>query len=260
MKKYITLLFNKKVNIFKTIYINFRMLPFGIARKLPIYVFGRWEFAELNGDFVINAPVKRGMISIGINIAGYVTTPKGSLRMRKGSKIIFNDKIFISQGCQIFINDNAVLEMHDDVKLGDSVKLICYKHISIGRMSEITWESQVTDFNSHFVQDLNTHEITNITQPVHIGSHNWIGNRTTVLPGTNLPDRIIVASNSILNKDYTALGIKPYSMIGGMPAKLLRSNVRRIYSHENEKIIFNFFSENNISKVSDEITLEQEIY
>lgn len=236
-----------KFNLFRTIYINFKMLPLNQAVRLPIYVFGDFKFVEMNGSIELSPPVKRGMVSIGVNIAGYVSTPRGTLRMKCGSKIIFQNKVIISQGSQLFINDNAELIMESGAKLGDSVKIICYKKIVIGEMSEITWESQVTDFNSHYILNLDNRSIENITDPVHIGKKNWIGNRTSVMPGTILPDNIIVASNSLLNRNYVKKGVEEFSLIGGMPARIIRNgNMKRIYSREMEKRLFDYFKQNNV--------------
>ena len=248
LKKVFFFIHKTKFNLFKTIYINIKMFPLNTAIKLPIYVFGNWNFVELNGEFIIDAPLKRGMISIGINIAEYVTAVNGSLRMKNKSKIIFHDHVYISQGCQIYLDDNSVLELHKGSKLGDSVKLICYRNISIGEMSEITWESQVTDSNSHFIEDITTNKINNIINSISIGNYNWIGNRTTIMPGTITPDWIIVSSNSLLNKNYIKLGLKPYSLIGGMPAALIKTNVKRIYDTRYEKYLF-LSCKNNVEPV-----------
>jgi len=66
-----------------------------------------------------------------------------------------------------------------------------------------------------------------LTKPVKIGDYCWIGNRSTIMPGTVLPERVIVAANSLLNKDYIEKGILPFSVIGGMPAKLLNTDIER---------------------------------
>jgi acetyltransferase-like isoleucine patch superfamily enzyme len=229
------------------------MFPFKIAYKLPVFVFGKWHLDCSKGNFVIDSSIKRGMIYLGVNIAGYVTTGRSSLKMKSDSKIIFRGNCLISQGCQIYLNQNAVLDLYDDVHFGDNVKIICYKNITIGRRSEITWETQVTDYGSHFIEHINHNTIPNIYKPVKIGNYCWIGNRSTVMPGTVLPDRIIVASNSLLNKNYIEKGIESYSLIGGMPAKLIAKGMKRIYSRENEMILKQYFIENEIDNVSSSI-------
>lgn len=109
------------------------------------------------------------------------------------------------------------------------------KRIILGEHTGLTWECQLTDFGSHFVQQIDG-SVPTIFKEVCIGDYCWIGNRTTVQPGTRLPNRTIVASNSLLNKDYTRT-LAPHSLIGGMPARLLREGLTRIYDVEEERAL-----------------------
>lgn len=240
----------RKVNLLKTVYVNFRVLPFYQALKFPIYIYGKWNLRYLGGNFIINTEIKRGMIKFGVNLAGYVIADKGSILMFQGARFIFNGQANICQGSSIVVHQNAVLELGDCVNIGDNVKIICHSEIFIGNKTDITWESQVTDFNFHFIEDMNRKEIFNLSRPIEIGEYCWIGNRTTIMPGTKLPNRTIVASNSLLNKDYISIGIEPYSLIGGIPAKLLKKGVKRIYSKENEQLLMNYFREHITNSVS----------
>ena len=67
-----------------------------------------------------------------------------------------------------------------------------------------------------------------------IGSFNWICNNTSVKAGVKTPDHTIAASSSVLTKDYTQI-IKPYSIIGGCPAKLIKENCSRVFDVNVEK-------------------------
>ena len=254
-----TKLSTKRINLFKTIYFNFRVLPFSQALKFPVYIYGKWEFKYLGGKVVINAPIKKGMIKFGLNMAGYVVAGKGSMLILKGAQFIFNGHANISQGCSIVIHRNAQLELGSNVNIGDSVKMICYSNISIGAKTGLTWESQITDFNFHFIEDINRKEIFNLFKPIKIGEYCWIGNRTTIMPGTKLPNRTIVASNSLLNKNYISIGIEPYSIIGGIPAKLLKKGVKRIYSTDNEQLLMKYFREHITDSVSNTILIQPEV-
>lgn len=71
-----------------------------------------------------------------------------------------------------------------------------------------------------------------ISKPISIGNFSWIGNRTTIGPGSILPDYTIVASNSLVNKDFSILN--PYSTIGGIPAKFIREGWTRVWDTERE--------------------------
>lgn len=59
---------------------------------------------------------------------------------------------------------------------------------------------------------------------ISIGKNCWVCNSCTITKDAKVPDNIIVASNSLISKDYTC--IQPYSMIGGIPAKLLKTGCK----------------------------------
>jgi hypothetical protein len=61
-----------------------------------------------------------------------------------------------------------------------------------------------------------------------------MSNRVSVLKGTQTPDFCTVASNSLCTKDYTSLGEN--ILIGGVPAKLIRSNISRDWSGEKQQL------------------------
>jgi acetyltransferase-like isoleucine patch superfamily enzyme len=52
---------------------------------------------------------------------------------------------------------------------------------------------------------------------VEIGNDVWVGNNVTILDGLKIGDGAIIAAGSIVTKD-----ILPYSIVGGIPAKLMR--------------------------------------
>ena len=53
------------INWVKTLYFNFKMFPFSIAKKLPVFFYGSVKFTSLKGQIKIDAPIKRGMIGFG---------------------------------------------------------------------------------------------------------------------------------------------------------------------------------------------------
>lgn len=60
---------------------------------------------------------------------------------------------------------------------------------------------------------------------VKIGRGCWIGENVIITPGVTLGDRCIVAAGSVVTKSFPA-----YSMVGGIPAKILK-----IYNHKKHK-------------------------
>lgn len=83
------------------------------------------------------------------------------------------------------------------------------------------------------MENINAPGFYPISKPIKIGSHCWIGNRSTFNPGAIIPEYTTVASNSLVNKNFETLN--PYSIIGGMPAKFLKEGYTRVWDTNREK-------------------------
>ena len=64
------------VNWIKTIYFNFKMLPFKQAKALPVFFYGKVKFSDLSGELQIKSTIKTGMIGFGQKFE-ITTLPKG---------------------------------------------------------------------------------------------------------------------------------------------------------------------------------------
>ena len=58
-------LHKNRLHVIKSIYINFRLLPFTQAIRLPIVIYGKTKILSLRGRCIIHAPIKFGMIQFG---------------------------------------------------------------------------------------------------------------------------------------------------------------------------------------------------
>lgn len=231
-----------KLNIWKTIYLNYKLLPIKQAVHFPIHLYGKWNFRMMNGTILIPTnQVKCGAYKFGFDTAGYFTSLINTLSLHTDSTIELGEEVRIGQGVQICLYPKAVLKMGSFSSLGDNVKIVDYQSIIIGKRTAITWDCQISDFNSHFILDSATNKIFTICKPVQIGDYCWVCNKTVVMPGTKLPNRIIVASGSLLNRDYVKLELPERSLIGGAPAKLIKSGLYRIYNRETENYLKDYF-------------------
>ena len=51
-----------------------------------------------------------------------------------------------------------------------------------------------------------------------VGNDVWIGYGATIMPGVTIGDGAIIATKSVVTKD-----VPPYAIVGGNPAKVIRS-------------------------------------
>lgn len=229
-----------KLRFFSTIYVNFRSLPLTQAIHLPIYVYGKVKIYSLNGTMEIKGPLKRGMIRIGHPEHGAVIEGR-SVFLRNSGKIVFNGPAQIVNGVALNVV-GGLLNLGKNIMFGERVRVVCSKYIEIGEGTRIAHESQLIDTNFHYIMDITKGVTTYPKGEIVIGKWSWVGNRSTIQKGTVLPDYTIVGSNSLLNKNYS--DVPSFSLLGGMPAKLIKTGLRRVFNVESEKMLNSWFLEN----------------
>lgn len=231
-------LYKDDFNIGKTLYLNFKVFPFQIACKFPVFVFGKLKIYNL-GTIIVDAPVvSSGMIELGRNRDRFRAS-SGAAMIDNSGFLIFKGPVRFSVDFGIYSMSSGVIEIGEFTFLGNSVKMYCYNKIVIGKCGRIAIETQFFDSGFHFMKNVETGEVKNIMGEILIGDYCWIGNRTTIARGAVLPDHSIVASNSLVNKNFSNAGNCP--LVAGTPAKLISNGVIRIFNREDENRLFDYF-------------------
>lgn len=247
------------LNIIKTVYFNMRTLPFHIAIKFPILIYGHVKFYYLKGKVEIYAnEIYRGMIKFGRNNEFFNGVDKSAfILLEENSKLIFEGPCAIANNYKLRIARNGVLQLGAYTFFGSAIRIVCTTHISIGKYTRCAYESQIIDTNSHFVLNEKNGCVAHRKGEIVIGEYNWIGNRTTFNKGAHTKDYTIVCAGSMVNKDFVQRE-ETHMMIGGCPAKIITDGLRRIFSTSIEKQIIKYFEEHpqdkyyKIGKVTDE--------
>lgn len=214
-------------NWFATLYFNFRMLPFKQAIRLPFDFYHDVRFDALSGKVVLDTEhIYRGIVKIGGRSSDIF--PRQETVMSIKGTAIFKGQTEIGNGASFVVLKDAQTIMGNKVRIGAYSKLYCAKSITFGNEIGLSWECQIFDTNFHDMVDISSGKFSEQTSSVTIGSYNWFGNRCNIMKGTITPNNIIVASNSLLNKDYRAF-IEEHSLLAGTPAKVIRTGIKRIY-------------------------------
>lgn len=219
------------INWVKTFYFNFKKFPLQIAIKTPIVFYGQVSFQSIKGEVIINGPIERGMIGFGQQFEINQKRKKIAEVVIDG-KLIFNGPMHMGKDVFLYVAENATCQFGYMSCLGSEVRLICMNSITLGEWTGIGYQSQVIDTNSHPMINTKTYERYPMTAPIVLGAYNAVSNRVSFMPGTKTPDFCVIASNSLCNKDYTLLGKN--TLIGGLPAKLIRENYSRDWEYERE--------------------------
>lgn len=197
----------KDVSLFKTVFYNFKCRQY----SCPIFIYRNVHFR------------------IGRNVK----------IVHNGGRLEVGSRWSIGRfyPTEFIVSDNATLEINADFKIltGCSVILDPGAKLSFGKgglnlRSRIAVFNSITMGNDVYIsenvtlRDSDNHAISgskkNQSAPITIGNKVLIGINSTILKGVTIGDGAVIGANSLVNK-----AVPPNTMVGGVPAKILRENV-----------------------------------
>lgn len=216
----------------KTIWFNYKVLPFKQAWKLPFFIYSKTVFRNLSGKIIVDSSdVRPNMIKLGADW-WYPVTARPQVTWNVIGTLVFKGPISFPQGTYIHVAKNGVLQFGTNGTLiGTNSKIMCFDNIDIGDNARITWDCQVYDTSFHYVETEG--KINKLTSPIKIGNNVWIGNNTTITKGVTVPNWSIITSHSLVNKDLNQFG--EHCLFAGAPVTLKKKGVTRIFDEEVEK-------------------------
>lgn len=129
---------------------------------------------------------------------------------RCGRIITVNRHAYFGNGSEVEIGDNSGIGANaflpNNIKIGDNVMMA--PDVLVFR-------------DNHRYSDLTVpmgQQGYEPALPVRIGNDIWIGQRAIITPGRTIADGSVVAAGAVVTKDFP-----PYSVIGGNPAKVIKS-------------------------------------
>lgn len=212
-------------NYLKILYVNFYFLPFKQAIKFPIDIYGKLRIIGRRGKLTINGPVKTGMIKFGSQ--GRDMFPLDPVILDIRGSLNFYGKFHIGCGSTVRVENDAILSIGDNSRFGAQTVLFCEDRIDIGSQVEGSWRCQIMDTDRHEIMEQESGIVQDSHLPIKVGNNVWLGNNVFLNKGTVIPNETIIASNTLCNKDYS--DISPFSVLGGIPAKVISSAKQRIW-------------------------------
>jgi acetyltransferase-like isoleucine patch superfamily enzyme len=138
------------------------------------------------------------------------------VRRRQGNRLHIGHGSIIYRGLLLaFDGGQAAVSLGEQTFVNRDCKLVARRAITIGRRCEIGWEVSIMDSDFHQIVGARP-----ATAPVSIGDHVWIGAKAMVCKGVHIGDGAVVAAGAVVVED-----VAPGSLVGGVPAKVIRTGV-----------------------------------
>ena len=200
----------------KSIWFNFRYLPFKQAIKMPFAVHYKTECNICVGGVKLNVEsIRPFMIHYGFHEVPVVENKK-SIMSIQGS-LVFNGSAYIGKGSRIIVNKNAKVEIGNHFAISAASYIYCYKHIKFGKNIQLSWGDLIMDSDSHAIYGENGARI-NEDREIVFEDNIWVACDCKILKGATIPNNCVIGANSVV----TSTQLEPNSLIMGTPAKSVR--------------------------------------
>ena len=218
LKKGIRILkFLSDVN-FKTIYFNFKYLPFRQAIQIPIMVSKKVYLWQIGGQIKLDCPIRSRMIQIGYGDVGIFDKKVSRSIWQVSGTVVFKGRANIGHGSKLSVGGTLVLGNGFTITAESSI--VASNRIEFGENCLLSWDTLIMDTDFHNVRD-KLGNILNPSNPIIIGNKVWIGCRCLILKGASIPDNSVIGANSFVGKRLE----KENALYGGQPARLLKEEI-----------------------------------
>ena len=204
----------------KSLYVNFRCLPFAQAVHLPILVSHHTRLKPLYGKVTVSGKLKMGLVKIGLGTSQLVDFRSERTVIDLRGRVEFNGRCKIGAGSRMMVATTGTLVFHDNFCNSSHLSIICFKKIVFGTNNHFSWHTLVMDSDQHEVVDC-TGQRVNEDAPVIFGDNVWCGCNTIVLKGTELCSDVMVGAGAVVHGHHTT----PHVVLAGNPAKIVKENV-----------------------------------
>lgn len=163
-----------------------------------------------------------------VSIAGYLnlnssypkhTGKKAILKLEENSNLSVIGVFQAYYDTEIWVYPNGKLTLgHGYINAGTQIR--CMESITIGDGCAIGRNVMIMDFDAHEItyEDGSKNQIT---APISIGKHVWIGAGATILKGVTIGDNVVVGAGSVVTKNAPA-----NTIVAGNPARVIRENIQ----------------------------------
>lgn len=179
--------------------------------RLPILIFKSLHFRMEPSSEIIH---EGGRLYLGCRW-GFSRSKESELKIGGNGKLKIRGYMKIYTGCWIDICSGASLSLGSGF-INNNARIAVFKEVTIGNNVFISENFTLRDSDNHKIIGSKNP----VSAPISIEDNVWIGINVTILKGVTVGEGAVIAANSLVNKD-----VPPRSLVGGIPAKVLKENV-----------------------------------
>lgn len=136
--------------------------------------------------------------------------------LQEDSQLVVDGKFLINAGCYVRVAPKGKLILHGGF-INENVQITVGDVVEIGKDFACGRDVIIRSFDGHRI----IREGYQVSSPIKIGNHVWIGQGATILKGVTIGNGAIIAACSVVTKDVPANCI-----VAGNPARIIRENTR----------------------------------
>ena len=205
----------RDISILKTI--RFNLWYFGKrGGYFPVIISKNVILKNMQGKVELES-YKTGNIRIGFDGTGICDVKNQRSIFDVTGSLFLGENVKIAAGVKIGVGEKASLKIGRESSINVNSQIICMNNISIGEGVIISWDNLIMDSDFHQIQEQTT--LKDVSKPIFIGDKVWIGCRTMVLKGVNIPNECILVAGGVITGKYTeknclisSVGIKKHNV------------------------------------------------
>lgn len=215
------------VSIPKTIYVNFKGLPFNQAKRIPLVIDYNTKIIGIRKNSIkISGECKFAMVKFGIQ-EGTIGVPDAYKRqylvINDEGEIVFKGKAQFARGISLTVGKKGCIIFGDNFTCNKGCFIACADSITFGDNFLMGWNSSIRDMDGHhiWVREKTDEMKKESTKPIIIGENVWVAACVDILKGSIIPDGCVIAYRSCVFKQFSGAR----NLIGGYPAKVLQEDI-----------------------------------
>lgn len=206
----------------RSLYYNFRLLPFYQAIRIPIFL-SNYVKVKINHKSQVkieNRNIHAGMIKIGYTQCGFFPANHHNSILDIGEGVlVFEGYASIGSGAKLSVDKGGLLFIGNQFWSTGPILIVARKLIRFGYNCVLSWNISIMDHDAHDIYHCGA--LSNTPHSVMIGNHCWIGFNSIILKDSSLSNDVIVGANSIVTKGIEESNV----IIAGNPATIKKRNV-----------------------------------